>query len=288
MIDLSGNWHDRLSRQTATALVKRCLAHGWIDTFRRRRGRAAALMLKQVSNRSSEHLNTGYFTEQLRAQLARSQRVRVRLDARRADFVVTAEVAANNDATAGRELRHYAITMSVTNLASGEIVWIGVHQVKRLIERAVSANRGPSTKVTELKPSDRVNLSGRFSGSDLEAVARRMATRLERALARRPGPRLLVRAYPLKNRSSQFISLALLTHLLQARTLGQVRWLEPAERRPRTSSGARLAADAVLSGELTTTSDGADQRYTVRLRLADPQRGKELWSAVEQVTRRAR
>jgi len=165
-VDLSGNWNDTDANQVAQAMIRDCLSRPWAANFKSAKGRNPVVKLYPIKNRSSEHINTKFYTKQVEMELLNSGMIRVvaaydeTSDARfeRADqaqhasdetaksnqqetgtdFVLNGWIVSENDAVAGQEVRAYVTTMELINAETQEKVWIKVHPIKKVVNRAES------------------------------------------------------------------------------------------------------------------------------------------------------
>lgn len=165
-VDLSGNWNDTDANQVAQAMIRDCLSRPWAAQFKAEKGRNPVVKLYPMKNRSSEHINTKFFTKQVEMEILNSGVVNVvaasdETDEARAeredqaenasdstakqnqqetgtDFILNGWIVQQNDAVSGQEVRAYVTTMELTNAETQQKVWIKVHQIKKVIQRASS------------------------------------------------------------------------------------------------------------------------------------------------------
>ena len=162
-IDLSGRWNDVDSQQVSQAMIKDALSWGWIDDFRRTKGRKAVVMAYGVKNRSTEHINTQTFMKDLERAFLKSGRVSVvadkdqRLSVREeradqqqgltanparigkelgADFVLTGVLNSIVDQEGGEKVVFYQANLELINVETNEKVWIGDKKIKKFIEKS--------------------------------------------------------------------------------------------------------------------------------------------------------
>ena len=161
--DLSGRWNDTDSRLVAEALIQDCLAHPWLPEFRGRTGGKPVLIVGQVRNRSSEHINTQTFTKDLERAILNSGRATFvasaleregireeRLDqdlhaspATRkapgmetgADFMLIGTINSIVDQEGGDKVVYYQVDMELVDMESNQKVWIGDKKIKKFISR---------------------------------------------------------------------------------------------------------------------------------------------------------
>jgi len=162
-VDLSGNWNDTDANQVAQAMIQDCLSRPWAPRFKAEKGKEPGVRLWEIKNRSSEHINSKFFTKQVEMELINSGNVKVvssleeaqdnrdeRADQARnasdktvkaqqqetgSDFVMNGWIVTENDAVEGQEGRAYVVTMELSNSESNEKVWMKVHRIKKAITR---------------------------------------------------------------------------------------------------------------------------------------------------------
>lgn len=163
--DMSGNWNDTDAKLTADALIKDCFAAGWLGVFREENGRKPALRVRGVVNKSDEHIDSQVFIKSIEKAMVNSARVKVlaqegselgSVEAEQdrgasgaqddataaqigvetgADFVVAVRVASIMDQVAGHRAKFYKINFELISPNSGEKVWIGDHEIKKVIDQ---------------------------------------------------------------------------------------------------------------------------------------------------------
>ena len=165
-VDMSGNWNDTDANQVARAMIQDCLSRPWATSFKAEKGKVPVVRLWPIKNRSSEHINSRFFTKQVEMELINSGVVKVVSDLEEAqdnrdertdqarnasdktvkahqqetgsDFVLNGWILTQNDAVDGQEVRAYVTTMELTNSETNEKIWMKVHQIKKVISRAAS------------------------------------------------------------------------------------------------------------------------------------------------------
>lgn len=165
-IDMSGYWNDTDANQVAKAMIQDCLSRPWAMKFKAEKGREPVIRLWAIKNRSSEHINSRFFTKQVEMEFINSGMVRVVADIEEAqdnrderadqarnasdktvkaqqqetgsDFVLNGWIITQNDAVDGQEVRAYVTTMELSNSETNEKVWMKVHQIKKVVSRAAS------------------------------------------------------------------------------------------------------------------------------------------------------
>jgi penicillin-binding protein activator len=162
-IDLSGRWNDTDSRLVAEEMIDDVLARPWLGRFESSSGRAPVVIVGEVRNLSSEHIDTTPFIRDIERELINSgmvrfvagDRVREQLRSERtdqqtqareetvsrlgaetgADFMLSGTISSTTDAIEGLRAVAYSVNMDLINIESAEIVWIGNKEIKKLIEQ---------------------------------------------------------------------------------------------------------------------------------------------------------
>ena len=161
--DLSGEWNDTDSRLTAESMIRECFADAWLDGFAKDQGRKPAVRVRGVANKTDEHIDAQVFIKNIERAMVASGRVRVlaqegselgsvegeqlRAASGRqgdhapavmghetgADFVIAVRIASVLDQIEGARAKLYQVNFELIGSASGEKVWIGEHQIKKLV-----------------------------------------------------------------------------------------------------------------------------------------------------------
>ncbi|MEI8095578.1 MAG: penicillin-binding protein activator LpoB [Spirochaetales bacterium] len=163
-VDLSGRWNDTDAQQTAQAMIDDVLKRGWIADFTAENQRKPVLIIGEVRNRSSEHIETLVFTKSLERELinagkvkfvaSKTERVAVQdelmaqqsqtsLDTVKrlgqetgADFYLSGVITSVIDAIEGQKVVYYKVNLELTNIETSEKVWIGEKQIKKIVDQA--------------------------------------------------------------------------------------------------------------------------------------------------------
>lgn len=162
-IDLSGRWNDTDARLVAEEMIDDVLRRPWLDRFTTSQRREPVVIVGEVRNLSSEHIDTTPFIRDIERELINSgmvrfvagDRVREQLRAERmdqqtqareetvsrlgaetgADFMLSGTISSTVDAIAGARAVAYSVNMDLVNIETNEIVWIGNKEIKKLIEQ---------------------------------------------------------------------------------------------------------------------------------------------------------
>lgn len=164
IIDLSGRWNDTDSRLTAEEMIKQCLDSQWISDFNKVNGRDPVIIIGTVVNRSSEHINTQVFVQDLATSLTNSGKAKFvaakgerdevreeRLDQQEnaraetraalkaetgADYMLKGVLNSVVDQTKGKFAVFYQVNLELIDMTTNEKVWIGQKKIKKLVKNA--------------------------------------------------------------------------------------------------------------------------------------------------------
>lgn len=162
---ISGRWNDSDARAVADELIPQCLESPWLYEFRGQHGETRPrLLVGDVANNTSEHINKDVFMNELQRVLINSGVVRfvadesIREDLMRevewqkemakgggvsgdveqgvsgADFVLLGTVSSVVDQADKNAIVFYQVDLWLTDLRTWEKVWIGSAQRKHLVE----------------------------------------------------------------------------------------------------------------------------------------------------------
>ena len=162
--DLSGKWNDTDSNLVARAMIQDCLSRPWASKYKEKTGKDPVIRLEPIKNRAPEHINTRFFTKQVEAEILNSGIAQVVADTEEAegnrderedqaqhasdetaksqgnetgsDFLLKGWILTENDALGGQEVRAYVTTMELMNSETNIKVWMKVHKIKKVINRA--------------------------------------------------------------------------------------------------------------------------------------------------------
>jgi len=163
-IDLSGRWNDTDSQLVAQAMIDDVLRRPWLSNFTTAEKRSPVVIVGDVQNRSSEHIETLAFTKSLERELINSGKVRfVASDKERqgirkertdqqiqsspetmkrlgqetgADFYMGGVITSISDREGGQRVIFYKVNLELINMETNEKVWIGDKEIKKFIEQS--------------------------------------------------------------------------------------------------------------------------------------------------------
>lgn len=164
VIDLSGDWNDVDSTQTAQAMIADSLSKPWADNFRAKKNQDPTVKVGRVTVRTNgDVVNTDIFTNDLVRAFINSGKVAVvasnsdteQTRAERADqdknaseatrkesfqeqgcdFLLTGTIGVQDDQDGGKKVKFYSVDLTLTDIQSQRKVWIGNKKIKKFVER---------------------------------------------------------------------------------------------------------------------------------------------------------
>lgn len=161
--DLSGQWNDTDARLTSEALIGQCFSAPWLGNFVGEQGRKPTMRVRSIVNKTDEHIDAQVFVKNIERAMVNSGKVKVvaqegselgsvnreqdygasgRVSDESApslgnqtggDFVLVGRMASILDQVEGKRAKFYKITFELIDATSGEKVWIGDHEIKKLV-----------------------------------------------------------------------------------------------------------------------------------------------------------
>ena len=164
VLDLSGNWNDVDSTQTAQAMIADSLSNPWADNFRAKKNKDPTVKVGRVTVRTNgDVVDTDIFTNDLVRAFINSGKVEVvasnseteQTRAERADqdknaseatrkesfqeqgsdFLLTGTIGVQDDQDGDKKVKFYSVDLTLTDVQSQRKVWIGNKKIKKFIER---------------------------------------------------------------------------------------------------------------------------------------------------------
>jgi uncharacterized protein (TIGR02722 family) len=164
-IDLSGNWNDADSRLVAEEMLNDCLTKPWYqNAVRAKSGEIPVIVIGQIRNLSTEHLNTNTFMNDIQRVLINSgkvefvanseerQQLRNEINDQKgnatdetakergqetgADIMLTGSINSIVDQSGGETVKFYQIDLELMDLQSHKKLWSGNKKIKKLIEKS--------------------------------------------------------------------------------------------------------------------------------------------------------
>lgn len=163
-VDLSGRWNDTDSRLTAKKIVDGLLDSRWIINFNKENDRKPVVIVGNIKNNSSEHIQTKIFSKDIERELINSgevkfvasseERAEIRDEraeqqqyssmetAKRlanetgADFMLKGVISTQNDSFDGQAVKYYQVDLEMIHLETNEKVWMDSKKIKKLVDQA--------------------------------------------------------------------------------------------------------------------------------------------------------
>ncbi|HAD95976.1 MAG TPA: penicillin-binding protein activator LpoB [Cryomorphaceae bacterium] len=161
-IDLSGRWNDTDSRLVANEMVQDALSRPWLGDHMQDAGKKPSIIVGLVKNKTSEHIATETFINDIERAFINSGRVNLvqggefRNDLRAekldqqdnasmetvkrfgremaADYIMQGTVSSITDSDGRTKLVFYQTDLSLTNIETNQKVWIGDKKIKKVVE----------------------------------------------------------------------------------------------------------------------------------------------------------
>jgi len=164
--DLSGNWNDTDAKLTSEKLISDCFSSAWVSDFQGEQKRKPAIRVHGIVNKTDEHIDAQVFVKNIERAMVNSGKVKVvaqggnemgSVNAEEdfgasgrvsdqsaasigqqtgADFVLVGRMASIVDRVEGEKAKFYKITFELISANTAEKVWIGDHEIKKVITQA--------------------------------------------------------------------------------------------------------------------------------------------------------
>ncbi len=164
VIDLSGRWNDSDSQIVSREMIQDALTHRWLEDFESRGlGRLPVIIVGDVRNYSSEHINTRTFVRDLEravinsgkaefiADSSQREQIRKERDAQvgmaresmrsehgdelGSDYMLIGSFDSIVDREGKRSVVFYQVTLELVDLRTNRKVWIGDKKIKKYVSR---------------------------------------------------------------------------------------------------------------------------------------------------------
>ena len=162
-IDLSGRWNDTDSQLVAKEMISDVLNRPWYNNFTTQNKKIPVIIVGEIRNRSSEHIEVLVFTKSLERELLNSGKAKfvASADERKgvrderlsqqteasaetmkrlgqetgADFYLGGVITSVTDTLDKQSVVFYKANLELINIETNEKVWIGEKEIKKLIEK---------------------------------------------------------------------------------------------------------------------------------------------------------
>lgn len=161
--DLSGAWNDTDSRLVSNKVVKDVLSGNWLANFTQQKRRRPTVIVGEIRNLTSEHINVATFVGDIQRELINSDRVEFVASATErqeireerkdmdinaseatrkaagqetgADFMLKGTISNIVDVAGSDQIRFYQVDLTLVSLADNRIVWTGGPKIKKDVKR---------------------------------------------------------------------------------------------------------------------------------------------------------
>jgi uncharacterized protein (TIGR02722 family) len=163
--DLSGEWNSIDSKQVADEMIKDAMTLPWVARYMQaHQGASPTVKMGNVVNKSTEHINTRTFIQDMANAFTRSGTIQVAMSAEDmnqvraerndqqsnasadtrakqqaevgSDFLLTGTIETINDREGGREVKYYQVDLKITNTQTGILAWTGQKKISKYINRS--------------------------------------------------------------------------------------------------------------------------------------------------------
>ena len=167
VVDVSGYWNDTDIRIVCEDLIDDCLSSSWADNYRKaNRGEYPYIIIGNVKNVSSDHIDTAIITKKLEIALINNGinvvadiAMRDQIDSERrrqqyeassdtkaklgqeigATYILQGSVRISVDALPGHSVRAYYVALELVDIETNKKVWVGEDSVRKEIKRSKSS-----------------------------------------------------------------------------------------------------------------------------------------------------
>jgi len=162
--DVSGYWNDTDANLTAQEMISQMLGDPWLGNYEaQNNGKQPTVIVGQINNLSSEHINIQTFVDDMQRELinsnkvqfvaAANQRNEVRSERQDQDLNATAttrnamgqEIGANFmmqgtistiiDAAGDTSVKYYQVDLRLINMRDNVIAWVGQKKIKKIVTK---------------------------------------------------------------------------------------------------------------------------------------------------------
>ncbi len=161
--DLSGYWNENDIREVCTALITSCVSSSRVANFKKENGRKPVAIVGKISNKSSEHIDTGMVAKRFQTAIISSdvmkfvadseQRLELRAEKAdqaenayetaksignelAADFMLQGTVYSHADMEGRESVRTYQVDAMLIDIESNEIVWQDEKTITKYVKKA--------------------------------------------------------------------------------------------------------------------------------------------------------
>ena len=164
-VDLSGRWNDTDSRLVAEEMVKDALARPWHSNFQASKNKQPVVIVGIIQNKTEEYITTETFISDIQREFINTGTVRVvqnsvlreairkeRGDQQQfasvetqkkfgkelgADYMMFGTVSSITDQEGRKQVIFYQVDLSLADMETNEIVWIGTKKIKKFVRKGL-------------------------------------------------------------------------------------------------------------------------------------------------------
>lgn len=161
--DFSGRWNDTDSKNVAIEVIEDVLRRVWIKDFVEQNDRKPVVIVGEIRNRSTEHIDVNTFVKNIEKELINSGKVKFVANSMEregvrsekedqqyeasadtikrvgnetgADFMLIGVITSITDATSGVKAVKYQVDLQLVNIETNEKVWSGGSETKKIISQ---------------------------------------------------------------------------------------------------------------------------------------------------------
>jgi len=161
--DISGRWNDVDAQMVSKEMINQMFDANWLNNFKSKNGRDPVLIVGNVKNKTSEHINTEVFTKEIEKVCInsglvefvassqerneiRQERIEQQSNASMettkqignetgADYMLKGVISSIEDAIDGKKVVFYQTNMELIDIESNKKVWIGDKKIKKFVSR---------------------------------------------------------------------------------------------------------------------------------------------------------
>ena len=159
--DLTGKWNDIDSQQSANTIIDKVLSGPWLERWQK--AEPPVVIVGNVRNNTSEHIDTQLFVKDIEAELINSGQIRFVASSQErsqvrderedqqsnaseatmkriaqetgADFMLIGNMDSSVEESVGTKVVYYRLSMELIDLESNIKAWIGTHRIKKVIDK---------------------------------------------------------------------------------------------------------------------------------------------------------
>lgn len=161
--DVSGYWNDTDANLTSQEMISQMLGDPWLGNFQNGNGgKQPTVIVGDITNKSSEHISTSTFIDDMQRQLINSGRVQfvASSDQRKevrgerkdqdlnatadtrsamgqevgADFMMQGTINTIIDAAGDTSVKYYQVDLKLINMHNNVVVWVGQKKIKKVVQ----------------------------------------------------------------------------------------------------------------------------------------------------------